>query len=73
VSRLRSGALRSSTILAVTLLAIEFLDEFVFGIREAAWHPMCTDLGLYYVQIGLLFGVPSVVSGLVETLLLTLC
>ncbi|MGD2176779.1 MAG: MFS transporter, partial [Anaerolineae bacterium] len=69
MGRLRSGALRYTTVFAVTLLAIEFLDELVFGIREAAWPLIRTDLGLDYAQIGLLLGVPSVVSGLVEPVL----
>jgi FSR family fosmidomycin resistance protein-like MFS transporter len=57
------------TFLTVTLLAIEFLDEFVFGIREAAWSLTRTDLELGYAQIGLLLSAPSVVSGLVEPVL----
>jgi FSR family fosmidomycin resistance protein-like MFS transporter len=66
VSRPHRGAQRYTSILILTLLAIEFLDEFVFGIREAAWPLIRADLGLDYAQIGLLLGVPSVVSGLVE-------
>jgi FSR family fosmidomycin resistance protein-like MFS transporter len=69
VSRLRSGALRDTIVFTVTMLTIEFLDEFVFGIREAAWPLIRTDLGLGYAQIGLLLGVPTVVSGLVEPVL----
>jgi FSR family fosmidomycin resistance protein-like MFS transporter len=69
VSRLPSSPLRYTTVFAVTLLAIEFLDEFVFGIREAAWPLMRTDLGLDYAQIGLLLGVPNVASALVEPIL----
>ncbi|MGD8998591.1 MAG: MFS transporter [Anaerolineae bacterium] len=61
--------MRYTTVFVFTLLAIEFLDEFVFGIREAAWPIIRTDLGLNYAQIGLLLGVPSVVSGLVEPVL----
>jgi FSR family fosmidomycin resistance protein-like MFS transporter len=61
--------MRHTTTFAITLLAIEFLDEFVFGIREAAWPLMRSDLGLDYAQIGLLLGVPNVVSGLVEPIL----
>jgi FSR family fosmidomycin resistance protein-like MFS transporter len=57
------------TFLVVTLLAIEFLDEFVFGIREAAWPLIRTDLRLDYAQVGLLLGVPNVVSGLLEPVL----
>jgi FSR family fosmidomycin resistance protein-like MFS transporter len=69
VSRLCAGAAHYTTFFAVTLLAIEFLDEFVFGIREAAWPLIRTDLGLGYAQIGLLLSVPSVVSDLVEPVL----
>lgn len=48
------------------LLLIEFLDEFVFGVREAAWPLIRTDLNLTYAQIGVLLGVPGIVSSLVE-------
>ena len=65
MSRPHIGALRNT----VPLLAIEFLDEFVFGIREAAWPMIRTDLALDYAQIGLLLGIPSVVSSLVEPVL----
>jgi FSR family fosmidomycin resistance protein-like MFS transporter len=52
--------------LILTLLAIEFLDEFVFGAREAAWPLIRSDLGLSYAQVGLLLGVPGVIGTLVE-------
>jgi|GEM_PF-119337 len=54
---------------ALVFLVIEFLDEFVFGVREAAWPLIRTDLGLTYAQIGLLLGVPGFVSNLVEPFL----
>lgn len=57
---------------ALTLLAIEFLDEFVFGAREAAWPLIRDDLALSYAQVGILLGVPSVVANLVEPLLAVL-
>ena len=44
--------LRRPAVLLLTLLAIEFLDEFVYGAREAAWPLIRDDLGLSYVQIG---------------------
>ena len=66
----RSGRRRGTThrlsVFILTLLAIEFLDEFVFGAREAAWPLIRTDLGLSYTQVGLLLGIPGVVSSLVE-------
>jgi FSR family fosmidomycin resistance protein-like MFS transporter len=62
----QSRALSRTVVFTFTLLLIEFLDEFVFGAREAAWPLVRTDLGLGYAQVGLLLGVPNVVSSLIE-------
>lgn len=51
------------------LLLIEFLDEFVYGAREAAWPLIRSDLNLTYAQIGVLLGLPGIVSGLLEPLI----
>ena len=51
------------------LLLIEFLDELIFGLREAAWPLIRTDLGLTYVQIGLLISVPGLIGSLIEPIL----
>ena len=61
--------LRHAAVFTLTLLAIEFLDEFVFGACEAAWPLIRTDLGLSYAQVGLLLGLPSLVSSVVEPFL----
>lgn len=53
----------------LVLLCIEFWDEFVYGIREAAWPLIRDDLGLTYIQIGVLLGFPAIVSSLVEPIL----
>jgi len=45
--------------LVLTLLIIEFLDEWVFGLREVAWPLIRDELRLDYGQIGLLMTVPS--------------
>ena len=50
----------------LTLLTIEFTDEFVFGAREAAWPLIRNDLNLTYLQIGLLLSVPNVVGNMIE-------
>jgi FSR family fosmidomycin resistance protein-like MFS transporter len=50
-------------------LLIEFLDEFTFGAQQAAWPIIRDELGLTYVQIGLLFSVPTLVSSVVEPIL----
>jgi FSR family fosmidomycin resistance protein-like MFS transporter len=54
------------SVFVLTLLAIEFLDEFIFGAQEAAWPLIRTDLGLSYAQVGLLLGLPGVAGNLVE-------
>jgi FSR family fosmidomycin resistance protein-like MFS transporter len=69
VIRSHSRTLRHTAVFTLTLLAIEFLDEFVFGAREAAWPLIRTDLGLGYAQVGLLLGLPSLVSSVVEPFL----
>ncbi|MCJ7551769.1 MAG: MFS transporter, partial [Anaerolineae bacterium] len=51
------------------LLLIEFLDEFIYGAREAAWPLIRADLGPTYVQIGMLLGLPGIISGLTEPVL----
>ncbi len=50
-------------------LLIEFLDELVFGVNEAAWPLIRTDLQLSYLQIGLLLSVPGIVSAVIEPFL----
>lgn len=52
--------------LVAALLLIEFLDELVFGAREAAWPFIRRDLGLSYTEIGLLLAIPGLFSSLVE-------
>jgi len=50
-------------------LFIEFLDELVFGVTDAAWPFIQTELGLNYTQIGVLLTVPGVFSTIVEPFL----
>ena len=50
----------------LVLLLIEYLDELVFGIREAAWPLIRDDLGLTYTQVGLLLSVPGLISSFIE-------
>jgi FSR family fosmidomycin resistance protein-like MFS transporter len=64
-----SRSLRNASVFAFTLLVIEFLDEFVFGAREAAWPLIRANLNLNYVQIGVLLSVPNLVSSIVEPFL----
>ena len=50
-------------------LLIEFLDELVFGVTDAAWPLIRTELGLTYVQIGLALSLPGIIGNLVEPFL----
>ena len=60
---------RTLTRFVLILLLIEFLDEFVFGAREAAWPLIRDDLGLTYAQIGLFLTVPALVANVIEPFL----
>jgi FSR family fosmidomycin resistance protein-like MFS transporter len=65
----RAGAARATSVFIFTLLAVEFLDELVFGVREAAWPLMRDDLRLTYTQIGVILSVPPLVGNLAEPFL----
>lgn len=53
-------------------LLIEFLDELVFGVGEAAWPLIRNDLGLNYVQIGLALSLPGILGNIIEPFLFVL-
>lgn len=59
-------ALRGLRAPVIALLAIELLDELVFGAREAAWPALREELDLSYAQIGLLLSVPAYASVVLE-------
>lgn len=50
-------------------LLIEFIDELVFGVTDAAWPLIRTDLGLDYIQIGLLLSLPGIIASFIEPFL----
>jgi FSR family fosmidomycin resistance protein-like MFS transporter len=64
-----SRTTRRIGIFALALLVVEFMDELVFGIREAAWPLIRDDLSLDYAQVGWLLGLPVIVSSVVEPFL----
>ena len=66
LSRLPRIAMSAHSSSAWILLVIEFLDEFIYGAREAAWPLVRSDLALTYAQIGVLLGLPRVLSGIAE-------
>jgi len=50
-------------------LIIEFIDELVFGVGEAAWPFIRDDLHLSYLQIGVALSLPGVMGNLIEPFL----
>jgi FSR family fosmidomycin resistance protein-like MFS transporter len=62
-------AARHAAVFTFLLLAIEFLDELVFGVREAAWPLIRDDLHLTYWQIGLLLGLPNFIANFIEPII----
>jgi len=66
VKKLRAAGLSGMVFL---FLVIEFLDELVYGGREAAWPLIRDDLGLSYSQIGLAISLPSLAGMLIEPFL----
>src|SRR5256714_11994971 len=62
----RDGAHRSLFLFALVLLLTEFLDELLFGVREAAWPLIRDDLRLTYTQVGVILSVPPFVGNLIE-------
>lgn len=59
----------SRAFLVLTILAIEFLDEYFDGARMVALPLLQTQLHLTYTQIGLLSTIPNLVSSLIEPVL----
>jgi FSR family fosmidomycin resistance protein-like MFS transporter len=47
-------------------LLIEFIDELVFGVGEAAWPLIRNDLGLNYFQIGLALSLLGLLANFIE-------
>ena len=50
-------------------LLIEFLDELIYGIGEAAWPLIRDDLHLNYAQIGLALSLPGFLASFIEPFL----
>jgi FSR family fosmidomycin resistance protein-like MFS transporter len=53
-------------------LLIEFIDELVFGVGEAAWPLIRNELGLNYFQIGLALSFPGLLANFIEPFLFIL-
>ena len=57
---------RAVASVALALLAVELLDELVFGTREAAWPLVRSELDLSYAEVGVLLSVPMYASTVLE-------
>jgi FSR family fosmidomycin resistance protein-like MFS transporter len=53
-------------------LLIEFLDELIYGVGEAAWPLIRNDLHLNYVQIGIALSLPGFLANFIEPFLFTI-
>ncbi len=64
--------LRGGLVLTLVFLLIEFFDELHYSINGVVLPAMRSDLGLSYAQIGLILGLPYVLSSLIEPALMLL-
>ncbi len=60
------------TSLTFLFLLIEFFDELNYGIGNAALPAIRTDLGITYLQVGLLLGLPGILNTFIEPVLMLL-
>ena len=59
-------AARAVWFFTFTILAVEFLDELVFGVEGAVLPVIRTELALTYAQIGVLLSLPKLIGNLIE-------
>ena len=67
-----SNILRGATTLTFLFMLIEFFDELNYGVGNAALPALRTDLGISYVQVGLLLGLPGIINTFIEPVLMLL-
>lgn len=53
-------------------LLVEFIDELIFGVGEAAWPLIRNDLHLNYAQIGFALSLPGFLANFIEPFLFTI-
>ena len=67
-----SNILKGATSLTFLFMLIEFFDELNYGVGNAALPAIRTDLGMTYVQVGLLLGLPGIINTFIEPVLMLL-
>ena len=65
----RKRLARTTAIVVVILLIIEFLDECTDGVRQAAWPLIRDEFSLSYLQVGALLSIPAILSNVIEPFL----
>ncbi len=68
----RALVTRSSFSLTILFLIIEFFDELHYGIESAALPGIRDNLLISYAQIGVLLGLPKVISTIIEPVIMLL-
>jgi len=58
--------------LTALFISIEFFDELYYGVEGVTLPALRADLGLSYAQVGLLLGLPGLVSALIEPAIMLL-
>jgi FSR family fosmidomycin resistance protein-like MFS transporter len=71
-SILSSSILKGATSLTFLFMLIEFFDELNYGVGNAALPALRTDLGMSYLQVGLLLGLPGIINTFIEPVLMLL-
>jgi MFS transporter, FSR family, fosmidomycin resistance protein len=71
-NNLLSSILKGAFSLTFLFLLIEFFDEFNYGVGNAALPAIRSDLGLTYVEVGLLLGLPGIINTFIEPVLMLL-
>jgi FSR family fosmidomycin resistance protein-like MFS transporter len=71
-SILLSSFLRGLTSLTFLFMLIEFFDELNYGVGNAALPAIRTALGISYIQVGLLLGLPGILNTFIEPVLMLL-
>ena len=67
-----SKILKGAIPLTYLFFLIEFFDELNYGIGNAALPAIRLDLGLTYIQVGLLLGLPGIINTVIEPVLMLL-
>src|SRR3990170_8536641 len=69
---LLTGLIQRLVPFSLLFLLIEFFDELSYGIDGAALPAIRGEVGLTYAQVGLMLGLPGILSTIVEPVIMLL-